>query len=86
MKKLLCLIPVLLIPACSSDPWGSQSELKVPKKAYAMSRQEVINGISDCESAGMRPIIITSKRRIGDYYSDTIIDVTCGPRAVQYYR
>lgn len=86
MKKLLCLIPVLLISACSSDPWGSQSELKVPKKAYAMSRQEVINGISDCESAGMRPIIITSKRRIGDYYSDTIIDVTCGPRAVQYYR
>jgi hypothetical protein len=86
MKKLLCLIPVLLIPACSSDPWGSRSELKVPKKAYSMSRQEVINGISDCESAGMRPIIITSKRRIGDYYSDTIIDVTCGPKSVQYYR
>ena len=51
-----------------------------------MSRQQVINGIADCESAGMRPVVIMSKRRVGDFYSDVIIDVTCAPRTVQYYK
>jgi hypothetical protein len=87
MKSVLLVAAVAVaVTGCASDPWGSKSELKVPKKAYSMSRQEVINGISDCEAAGMRPIIITSKRRVSDYYTDVIIDVTCGPKAVQYYR
>ena len=77
MKILLVAVgAAILSTGCASDPWGNTSELKVPKKAYSMSRQEVINGISDCEAAGMRPIIITSKRRISDHYSDVVIDVT----------
>jgi hypothetical protein len=87
MKKLLWLVPIVIgVTACSSSPYGSKSELLVEKKVHAMSRQQVINGIADCEAAGMRPVVIMSKRRVGDYYSDIIIDVTCAPRAVQYYR
>jgi hypothetical protein len=86
MKKLLCLIPIVFITACSSSPYGSKSELLVERKVHAMSRQQVINGIADCESAGMRPVVIMSKRRVGDFYSDVIIDVTCAPRNVQYYK
>lgn len=87
MKKILLVtVASAVLVGCASNPYGSKSELLVEKKVHAMSRQQVINGISDCEAAGMRPVVIMSKRRIGDYYSDVIVDVTCAPRAVQYYR
>lgn len=87
MKKILFVVVASsVLVGCSSSPYGSSSELLVEKKVHAMTRQQVINGISDCEAAGMRPVVIMSKRRVGDYYSDIIIDVTCAPKAVQYYR
>jgi hypothetical protein len=85
-KMLLVTVASAVLVGCASSPYGSRSELLVEKKVHAMTRQQVINGISDCEAAGMRPVVIMSKRRVGDYYSDIIIDVTCAPRAVQYYR
>ena len=87
MKVLLLAAGVsIAATGCASDPYGTKSELRVQKKVHAMSRQEVINGITDCEAAGTRPIIIMSKRRIDEHYSDVIVDVTCAPRTVQYYK
>lgn len=87
MKVLLLAAGVAIAATgCASDPYGKQSELRVQKKVHAMSRQEVINGITDCEAAGTRPILIMSKRRIDDHYTDVIVDVTCAPKALQYYR
>lgn len=86
--KVVLLAAAVAIAAtgCASEPWGKKSELRVQKKAFAMSRQEVINGITDCEAAGTRPVLIMTKRRIDDHYTDVIIDVTCAPKALQYYR
>lgn len=87
MKNILFVtVASAVIIGCSSNPYGNRSELLVEKKVHAMSRQQVINGISDCEAAAMRPVVIMSKRRVGDYFSDVIIDVTCAPKAVQYYK
>ncbi len=87
MKSLLLVAGIVIAATgCASDPYGTRSELRVQKKVHAMSRQEVINGITDCEAAGTRPIIIMSKRRIDEYYSDVIVDVTCAPKAIQYYK
>lgn len=87
MKSLLLVAGIVIAATgCASDPYGTKSELRVQKKVHAMSRQEVINGITDCEAAGTRPIIIMSKRRIDEYYSDVIVDVTCAPKAIQYYK
>lgn len=87
MKSLLLVAGIVIAATgCASDPYGTKSELRVQKKVHAMSRQEVINGITDCEAAGTRPIIIMSKRRIDEYYSDVIVDVTCAPRTIQYYK
>ena len=87
MKSLLLVVGIVIAATgCASDPYGTKSELRVQKKVHPMSRQEVINGITDCEAAGTRPIIIMSKRRIDEYYSDVIVDVTCAPRTIQYYK
>lgn len=88
MKVLLLAVGVaIVLTGCASDdPYGKRSELRVQKKVHAMSRQEVINGITDCEAAGTRPILIMSKRRIDEHYTDVIVDVTCAPKAIQYYR
>jgi hypothetical protein len=73
------------ITGCASSPYGSESKLVVQKRAQAMSRQEVINAVQDCEAAKMRPILIMAKRRVNDWDTDIIIDVTCGPRTQTYY-
>lgn len=73
------------ITGCASSPYGSESTLVVQKRAQAMSRQEVINAVQDCEAAKMRPILIMAKRRVNDWDTDIIIDVTCGPKTQTYY-
>ena len=70
---------------CSSSHYGSKSELFVEKRAQPMSRQQVIQAIQDCEVSKMRPILIMAKRRVNDWDTDIIIDVTCAPRNPAYY-
>ena len=69
----------------ASSPYGSESKLHVYKRAQPMSRQEVIVAIGDCEAAKLRPILIMAKRRVNDWDTDIIIDVTCGPKTQAYY-
>jgi hypothetical protein len=45
-----------------------------------MSRAQVILGITECEDAGTRPVVITAKRRINGVMSDVPVEVTCNPR------
>lgn len=73
------------IAGCASSPYGSESKLVVQKRAQAMSRQEVIQAIQDCEVSKMRPVLIMAKRRVNDWDTDIIIDVTCAPRNPAYY-
>ena len=87
MKVLLGIAAVsaALVGCGTSSPYGSESTLFVHKRAQPMSRQEVIIAIGDCEAAKLRPILIMAKRRVNDWDTDIIIDVTCGPKTQTYY-
>ena len=78
--KYIALLAVVLV-GCSSpgNPYPTQ-QLLIDKQVSAMSRQEVINGIGECESNGMRAVMLYSKRKINGYTTDVVVDVTCAPK------
>ena len=78
MKPIL-LLSLLSLTACSSFTPPNVS-LETDKQAFHMSRQQVILGITECEDAGTRPVVITAKRRINGVMSDVPVEVTCNPR------
>jgi hypothetical protein len=78
MKSIL-LLSLLSLTACSSYSPPNVS-LETDKQAYHMSRAQVILGITECEDAGTRPVVITAKRRINGVMSDVPVEVTCNPR------
>jgi hypothetical protein len=88
MKKVIIVISVLGLGACSSTPpahvpMGINAPtvtLHYDAQVQQMSRQEVIQATIDCESAGMRASPVMSKRRVSGMLSDIIIDVQCIPR------
>jgi len=78
MKPIL-LLSLLSLTACTSFTPPNVS-LETDKQAFHMSRQQVILGITECEEAGTRPVVITAKRRINGVMSDVPVEVTCNPR------
>ena len=78
MKPIL-LLSLLSFTACSSFEPPNVS-LETDKQAFHMSRAQVILGITECEDAGTRPVVITAKRRINGVMSDVPVEVTCNPR------
>jgi len=82
MKRVALLAVVLA--GCSSgnqtgNPYPTQ-QLIIDKQVSAMSRQEVINGIHDCQENGMRPVMVTGKKNTNGHIADVIIEVTCAPK------
>ena len=83
MKKTL-LISCGLLAACSS-PYVNNSNLPdtkllVEKDTTQMSRNQVIMAVQECESSGLRPVVIMSRRKINGSLSDVPVDVTCMPK------
>ncbi len=84
MKKLLCLIPILLV-GCSSggnkyNPQYGTQELIMDRQIHAMSRNEIISAVQECEGNGLRASMVYSKRMINGKAADIVVDVTCAPR------
>ena len=83
MKKILLLTGFL--GACSSSPYVDNSKLPdtkvlVEKEVTQMSRNQVIMAVQECDSSGLRPVVIMSRRKINGYLSDVPVDVTCMPK------
>ena len=83
MKKLI-LLTCGLLGACSS-PYVDNSKipdtkLLVEKELPQMSRSQVILAVQECETSGLRPLVIMSRRKINGSLSDVPVDVTCMPR------
>jgi uncharacterized protein YcfL len=78
MKHLFLLAPLALVGCSSFEP--PHVNLETDKQAFHMSRQQVILGITECEEAGTRPVVITAKRKINGVTSDVPVEVTCNPR------
>ena len=86
--KALAIIPFMLA-ACSSTPQyvvqqpapvEQNTALVVDREISMLSRNEVINGVKECEESGLRPVMITARRRINGFLSTAPVDVTCAPR------
>lgn len=59
---------------------NTTQELIMDKQIQPMGRNEVIDGVKQCESSGLRAIPIYAKRKINGYTVETVVEVTCGPR------
>jgi len=69
-----------MLAGCSVLPNSeASSALAVDKEVPPLTRAEVIHGINECEKAGMRPIIINSKRKVNNQIVPAVVEVTCYP-------
>lgn len=79
--KYLALLAVVLT-GCSSNngPQYPRQQLIIDSHVSAMSRQEVINAIHDCQTNDLRAVMVTAKKNVNGHITDVISDVTCAPR------
>lgn len=80
MKTLIALLTALSLLACTSKSAAPEQTLILEKEIQGMSRNEVIIAIQECESSGMRAVLIQSKRKINNWNADIVVDITCAPR------
>jgi hypothetical protein len=89
--KSIAAAAVLAITGCSNlnapqqapltDPVPEAlSKLAVEREVPPLTRQEVITGITECEAAGMRPIVLSAKRKINNQLIPSVVEVTCLPK------
>ena len=88
--KALTILAVLTLAACStpapmpthvaSHNTYQNTELIVDREITMLTRNEVINSVKECEESGLRPVMITARRRINGFLSTVPVDVTCAPR------
>lgn len=81
MKTVVATMGVIALVGCGSQstPYKEQN-LVIDRNIPAMSRNEVINAITDCENNGTRAVMIYGKRSINGYTADVVVDITCAPR------
>jgi len=80
MKFVVATFGLIALVGCSSSPQYADQNLIIDKNVPAMSRNEVINAIADCEGNSTRAVLVYGKRRINGYTADVVVDVTCAPR------
>jgi hypothetical protein len=88
MKKVILVSAVSMLSACSmfsSDPASklANTEVLVDKHTYVLSRNEMVNAIMDCEAAGTRPVVTTTRRKINGFLAEAPVDVTCMPKYIK---
>jgi len=79
------VLTLLFLTGCSSTSGTVYSQapsqqLILDKQVASLTRNEVINGVTECEGAGLRAHVITTKRSINGFTSDIPIEVTCMPK------
>jgi hypothetical protein len=80
MRTYILLVTLLLSACATGDDPPARQKLVLDREVNAMSRNEVINAISECEHSGTRPVMVYSKRKISNHTTDIVVDVTCAPR------
>jgi len=79
---------MLLLNGCSSTSGTAgtvysqapSQQLILDKQVASLTRNEVINGVTECEGAGLRAHVITTKRSINGFTADIPVEVTCMPK------
>ena len=63
-----------------SSSGAAEQKMVLDKNIQAMSRNEVILAVQECESSGLRAVMIIAKRKINNYTADVVADVSCAPK------
>ena len=86
MLRLLIIIIILgMITACSGNQTKpTKIKLVTNEKMFQMSRQEVINGIEDCRSVKLRPVLYHGRILVTDRYVPIVVDIQCAPTHKDY--
>jgi len=76
---------VLFMTGCSSTSGTAYNQapsqqLIIDKQVASLTRNEVIHGVTECEGAGLRAHVITTKRSINGFTADIPVEVTCMPK------
>jgi len=82
---VLFIIGLLFLTGCSSTSGTTYSQapnqqLILDKQVASLTRNEVIHGVTECEGAGLRAHVITTKRLINGFSADIPVEVTCMPK------
>ena len=80
----LYIISTLMVTACSSSQHPTKVELVTNEKMFQMNRQEVINGIEDCRSVKLRPVLYHGRIMVADRYVPIVVDIQCAPTHRDY--
>jgi hypothetical protein len=97
--KIIAIVLTVFLGACASFPGANKTDttstytppvtpdaasgLAVEKEVQALSRAEVIAGINECEAAGLRPVVLSTKRRVNGQQIPAVVEVTCLPKIQQ---
>jgi hypothetical protein len=75
---------MLLLNGCSTPGTvynqAPSQQLIIDKQVASLTRNEVIHGVTECEGAGLRAHVITTKRSINGFTADIPVEVTCMPK------
>lgn len=77
-------VVTVLLTGCSNLPpnttLDAQQQLVLDKQVQPMSRNEVITAVTECTSQGLRAVMLYGKRKVNNYTTDIVVDVTCAPK------
>ena len=70
------------VPGTTGTAYGQapSQQLVLDKQVAGFTRNEVIHGVTECEGAGLRAHVITTKRSINGFSADIPVEVTCMPK------
>ena len=78
------VLAALFLTGCSTPgtvySQAPTQQLILDKQVAGLSRIEIINGVTECEGAGLRAHVITTKRSINGFTADIPVEVTCMPK------
>jgi hypothetical protein len=81
---VVLVIGLLFLTGCSTPGTvhnqAPSQQLIIDKQVASLTRNEVIHGVTECEGAGLRAHVITTKRQINGFTSDIPVEVTCMPK------
>lgn len=78
------VVAMALMTGCSTPSTvysqAPSQQLIIDKQVASLTRNEVIHGVTECEGAGLRAHVITTKRSINGFTADIPVEVTCMPK------
>lgn len=84
MKKIIAYVVavflVIVSSGCASSGAAVNQELIVDKQVQPLTRNEVIYAVKECETNGLRAVVLYAKRKINGYTTEIVAEVTCAPK------